>query len=865
MIMSNENLYEQQVERERVSASAGYEKFVNGEKRNELINNGSSNTFSLALIKSRHELIIENIETLIKRNIGTRVKQVKSTLGMCTVFDANDNPHELMNIEVWAFLGLQAVLDNVFNPVQLPRKEPGKYGGDKNLTVRKSQSELEQYVGKLINDHMALSLIKKTFPNWFRVADKYAKRTEAGGIRATPDYWKKRMSISINKFIQKLEDQGDIAGAEFLKNRKPWSDQDCRVIGELVVLAVLMANQDYLKSIRQQNGKKKGYDIVLTDEGVMKSSELREYVANYSHDVLPMLIEPSIITNDTLGGWLREILQEPEVSRKGEIILSDKHLEFINRQARVEFEINPFTYRLINKLKEQQKKLGKFHYFIPDSITTVAQELGLAAYQHSEDFNAMIERLPKAQRREARRAVAKGKQDAFLAASKNIISQKLLDMSEKLLSDTCFYIPMKYDPRGRVYSRVPFLSFQGTDAGKYLLRFHKKTPVDNRTQHWLKIGVSNAGGNDKLCWDDRISWFDKNLPEIINVGKMLDGGDFDRAYDFLTQDGIEDPFALAAIANEYVKIFVDKTQDHTQVFVLVDASCSGTSIFNAWRLNKHGALKTNLIDTPAPADIYMEVWHEIKRLLPVGSVRASFIKRLEASKLLRKMMKSVYVPASYASPRGEQLMKLKVFNEEMLTPADLAFKPAELEEVQKVWSEALDNVSSINTVVGWFRDRTKEALDNGSKEIIVTSSNGSRMILRYPKSSLKAVPVIGNSTFQSRRKYLNDYKDEPNRKKLLDSITANVTHMTDASCLVEALWDWDMPFVGVHDAVGLPASKALDEGLCRLKQGLITATQHNIWDTFRRDNNLPLSPTTAAPIIGDLDLELIKASNYIFS
>ena len=125
----------------------------------------------------------------------------------------------------------------------------------------------------------------------------------------------------------------------------------------------------------------------------------------------------------------------------------------------------------------------------------------------------------------------------------------------------------------------------------YLLRFHKRTTIDDRTAHWLKIGIANAGGCDKQCWDDRLKWFDKNKEQIINVGKMLSTGSFSQAYEFLTQDNIDDPFCLAALANEYVKIFVDQTQTYSQVFVLIDASCSGTSIFNAWRLNKQGALK----------------------------------------------------------------------------------------------------------------------------------------------------------------------------------------------------------------------------------------------------------------------------------
>ena len=139
------------------------------------------------------------------------------------------------------------------------------------------------------------------------------------------------------------------------------------------------------------------------------------------------------------------------------------------------------------------------------------------------------------------------------------------------------------------------------------------------------------------------------------------------------------------------------------------------------------------------------------------------------------------------------------------------------------------------------------------------------MTSKYPKQKLKKVRTIhyGSAVYRQQEEFVD--LPEPDKRKLLNAITANITHLTDAAALCEALWDVEHPFVGIHDACGVAPGKTMDYQVQRLRQSLIDACRHSVWDTFRKDNDLPIEPQTAPPIIGDLDLDLINHSNYTFS
>jgi DNA-directed RNA polymerase len=761
------------------------------------------------------------------------------------------------------------------NPNTVETTVASKFGGDKNLLVKRTLRQLEIAIGKRVNQQIRFKIIQTIYPEWFHVVNKslLTKGVEDGAKPSTAN-WTYNMKTAITKFAEKLEEEGNQDEADIVNGATVWGPIQCRIVGQFLLSIILESScvkdsedgEPYkLFDIIKKVIKNRNADtVVLTDKGKSKEASIRHIIAAHSHDLLPMLVPPVEVSNDCGGGWLTDILQEPQSLSKGHIELSQKHLDFINRQAKVGFQINPFIHRLMKVLADMDLTLGKFSVEKPIELPSVNQMLG---YGHITDYDEQT-RLVRAHpdykkvKQEHSRMDSRNRR----IAQKALLALKINSKIDKIVGDPECFIPMSHDFRGRVYPRVPFISYQSADPGRYLMRFSEKTPIDDKTIHWLQIGIANALGADKLTWAKRLAFFDKHKEEILNVGNMFTTGDFSRAYDFLTNEFVEDPFCVAALADEYTRI-VQQGQQYTQVYVIVDTSCSGTSIFNAWRKNLSGAVTSNLVGESSMEDTYLAVWGEIKKLLPLNSVRKVIINKLESSKLLRKMMKQVYVPASYASPITEQKYKLKLYNEDVLKPAGLGLKDKELQAIQSVWEEALNNVASISSVVDWFREMTTLALDLGKTEIKYTTPNGSLMTLRYPKLKIKRIRTFHYGSANLRR--IGEYEETPevNRKKLLDAVTACITHSTDAAILCEALHDYNVPWIGIHDAVGLPPGKLLCDGIKRLKEAFITcAYDYDVWTQFRKDNDIPINEVTAGKVVGDLtDTDMIRKSQYLFS
>ena len=873
MTNQNEEIFSRQLDREEDSATAGYNRFIKNQKEQCRLNNGSNSSFSIYFKADMLPKIIKGLQEKLDDVSRLRESHIKVALRKC-VSDSKtksgalkENDH--WNLEIAAFLAFQMTLDTALNPNKQTRTEVAKHGGDKRVMSKKNYTELVREIGRVVNEQLTLRIIMKSFPDWFRRENKYAEKTNEEGLKATTSYWAYRMRKAMKQLEVQLQEEGDEIGLDIVRNRDPWTSGDRSQVGAWLLTTVLEVTEMF--DVRKETeGKRSVNHIYLNAAYESKRTELHEQCQKYQTLLLPMLIPPQPVTNKTMGGWLNKALHRPDRNPNGSINLSPKHLEFINRQAHVQFQINPFTHSLYKKLIDTNLSLGKFFYYERLIIPEVNQMLGISHLDKADqdiriaEIKAVDPEMVKKLTRERSEMIDKD----GAKAKKAILAIKLVSTTAQLLKDDHFYIPMSFDMRGRIYSRVPFTNFQAADPGRYLLRFAKQTQIDDRTEHWLMIGISNAAGNDKLSMGQRLQWFQNHKSEIINVGKMLeDDGDFGLAYDFLNQQHIDDPFCLAALANEYVKVFINKTQDYTQCYVCVDASCSGSAIFNAWRRNRTAGQMVNLTDNDSPADIYIEVWNRIKVLAAEKGITfdAQKVKDLEESKLIRKMMKKAFVPAQYASPENRQIYALTTFNNSVLKKEGLAFDDQELAHLKELWTEALDDVSSISTVIEWFQQRTTEAIANGADSIRYVSSNGSEMILKYPKFEEKKIRTLHYGQAKWREQREQQANDEINLKRMLNSITANITHLTDAAALCEAMYAWEDPMVCIHDAVGIPIGQAVDDAIDRLKEGFIEATSYDVWKYFRRCNGLSEGPLTSGPVVGDLDLNEIKDSTYLFS
>ena len=867
-----EEVLAQQLKREEYSATAGYDKFKSNQREQCHLNNGSNTKFSIYYKAELLPKIIQALKDKLDDINRLRESHVKVAIRKCIAGSRNGKgkikEHNHWDLEIAAFLAFQMTLDTALNPNKESRVEASRHGGDKRLLRKKTYTELQRHIGKVVNEQLTLRIIMKSFPAWFRQANKKAEKGKEDGLRSSTSYWSYRMKKAMDKLEKDLEQEQDFDGLDIVQNRNPWTSSDRSHVGAWLLTTVINESKMF-DVITEREAKRSTTYIYLKEEYEAVRDELHEQCKAFQNILLPMLTPPQPVTNKSLGGWMNKALHRPDRNPNGSIKLSPQHLEFINRQAQVEFQINPFIHDLYRKLIETKKSLGKFFYYERQIIPEVNQLLGLASLSKAEQDQKMAQLKktdPMRVRQACRDHSAMLEKDKALA-KKAILAVKLVSTSQMLLDDPHFYIPMSFDMRGRIYSRVPFVSFQAADPGRYLLRFAKKTPIDKRTEHWLMVGISNAAGNDKLSMGQRIQWFVNNKDQIINIGKMLNGGDFDQAHEFLNQDRIDDPFCLAALANEYVKVFVDKTQTYTQCYVCVDASCSGSAIFNAWRRNKTAGQMVNLTDNPAPADIYMEVWYRIKELAKERGIKFDNdkIQALEESKLIRKMMKKAFVPAQYASPENRQFYSLTKFNNSTLRKEGLELTKSEMKDLKSLWSDALDDVSSISTVIEWFQERTQEAIDTGAMEIKYTSLNGSEMTLKYPKFNETKIRTLHHGSAKWREQREQEETEEMNTKRMLNSITANITHLTDAAALCEAMWDWEDSMVCIHDAVGIPIGEAVDKAVSRLKDGFIAATTFDVWKQFRRCNGLSEGPLTSGPVVGDLDLNDIKDSTYLFS
>lgn len=218
-----------------------------------------------------------------------------------------------------------------------------------------------------------------------------------------------------------------------------------------------------------------------------------------------------------------------------------------------------------------------------------------------------------------------------------------------------FYFPVKLDYRGRIYLIPHYFHFQSHELAKSLLLFSKAGKIlkgDNEAIEYYKVMAANYYGNgvDKLSFNHKIEWFNKNEFNLLNFenGVLLKQAD--------------KKFLLLAFCMEY-KDFKNFLNSDDQVFdtylpLQLDATCNGYQHLSLLAQEKSIYKQLNLEKTSKdskPSDFYNYIIEElllnIKLLIKSNKGDTKSYKRILNLGLNRKNIKKAVMTKPYnASP-----------------------------------------------------------------------------------------------------------------------------------------------------------------------------------------------------------------------
>lgn len=160
-----------------------------------------------------------------------------------------------------------------------------------------------------------------------------------------------------------------------------------------------------------------------------------------------------------------------------------------------------------------------------------------------------------------------------------------------------FYIPHYMDYRSRVYPFPAYLSHQGDDVCRGLLRFADSVPSDER---WLKIHASNCWGFDKAPLSERAAWADEHAFEIERAVSDPHTDEWWR--------GADKPWQFLAACHALCDDGAGQ-----RLPVQVDGTCNGLQHYAAMGRDEIGAREVNLLPSDTPQDVYRKVAGIVRR------------------------------------------------------------------------------------------------------------------------------------------------------------------------------------------------------------------------------------------------------------
>ena len=597
------------------------------------------------------------------------------------------------------------------------------------------------------------------------------------------------------------------------------------------------------------------FEVHLTGKmthGVYSSTYFIRLKEDAREDLVDALIDDALATTSSTPMVCPPNKMTPET-------IDRRYRYLLPRYRGRDINFTPST-AAISALNSIQSVPWTINQFIFDVAAAVAQDADMLSQALNMDVDpecpTVVEDwsvLSDDEARMRRRATA----TYYIGLKSNVYKRQLARSTIKLASDyrdeAEIYFPHIFDFRGRIYPNSRYLTPQSGDLAKALLLFTNGQPLGERGLYWLKVEIANTCGMDKALYDERVAWVDDNIESIKgSVADPLNHGFWLNA---------AEPFMALASMAELVNALEcdDPTSYVCHKPVNVDGVCNGMQVLSLMGKDRDGAVSTNVIDTGARRDFYMEVAGPIAGWLKESDNEhaAYWLEQFNAGKG-RKIVKRGCMTTPYGVTERGMASQLEGDGFcQGLAPANFM---ASL--IVRAMSNAAPKAMAIK---GWLVECSVIMCKHGVNPTWCTPTGSTvSQVCTKPKD------VRLNTPF-GRLQVRAESPDKIDTAANSRGITANIVHSFDAAmlaktanALVAAGIDdhcWIHDSYGVHPCNVDVLHRVLREAAVDMFNGdTLEELRLDFEDALGGDIEIPEPPTA-----GELNVEDVKNSQYFFS
>ena len=452
-----------------------------------------------------------------------------------------------------------------------------------------------------------------------------------------------------------------------------------------------------------------------------------------------------------------------------------------------------------------------------------------------------------------------------------------------------FYFPHYLDFRGRAYPLPNFLSPQGDDLARGLLRFHEARILDRGSpaEEWFRVHGANCWGEDKVPIADRVAWVDEHADQITAVYE-----------DPLACDwwaGADRPWEFLAWAMECGEL-LNTGRVLTRVPVHLDGTNNGLQIFSLLMRDEGMARATNCLPGDRPQDLYRDVADDATLALAAvaaagcgrcdlshrpapgqeattcrGCIAAGWLRWLPGGRIprdcaKRPVMTLPYGATLYACQRYvtfwfiDQLEsggRTSPFSRE-----DYCWRECAL-LAGIIWDSIEGRLGPAVRCMEWLRECADRLFDRGDT-IRWTAPSGFPVEQRYTSYRSTSIrTVLGDKIRWTR---LRRDGGTLSRRRQMNGIAPNYVHSLDAAVLAGVGHRWTGALTTVHDSYGCHADRA-DRLVALIRGQYAEMFSRDLLGDLKRELELssPGLSLPEAPERGTLDVTAVLGARYLFS